>query len=374
MENRRVSALLISTGLFGVLLTGLAVRYLPAADWFDTLAFAAANVVLAWYAIPLSRGTSITGAVSTGVAGMLALSPWGAFLAMVPNSIIESYRRKRPWPVLLFNCVIVSLPHLLGSWAYHGLADGWGLRNPGTPLVMLLAVVITYVVNYSVITWYLSWRDGVGFLTMLRELVEVEGLSTVGIRLMGLPIALAYETAGIWVLPVTVIILASYREAITVYSVRESLHRSARLDGLTQVGNRLAWEEALRLLVPGTQVLVVDLDGLKQVNDRFGHLKGDEVLRDLAQTLTDGAGPGARVFRFGGDEFAVLGRHEELLSQVDNSLQHFAARWSAQGVTVSASLGSARQGAEADTAEEAFRLADQRMYKCKLDRRDAAVG
>lgn len=92
---------------------------------------------------------------------------------------------------------------------------------------------------------------------------------------------------------------------------REALRRLASLDALTGLLNRSGFrgraEEALRSA--GRAALVVfDLDGLKLVNDRYGHRAGDEVLRSFADVLAAAAREraGALAARLGGDEFAVL--------------------------------------------------------------------
>ena len=83
--------------------------------------------------------------------------------------------------------------------------------------------------------------------------------------------------------------------------------RLARSDVLTQLGNRRALEEQFE--VPRTATITLgigDLDGFKQVNDRHGHLAGDACLAEVGRTLAQHARAGDQVFRWGGDEFAVL--------------------------------------------------------------------
>ena len=78
-------------------------------------------------------------------------------------------------------------------------------------------------------------------------------------------------------------------------------------DGLTGVGNRLAYEHMLRHKnshteeIPGSGFLMCDLNDLKGVNDRFGHDRGDEYIRRSADIIRE-AFPGAPLFRIGGDE------------------------------------------------------------------------
>ncbi len=87
----------------------------------------------------------------------------------------------------------------------------------------------------------------------------------------------------------------------------------ARADSLTGLGNRRAFDEALtaeiaraRRVASTVSVALVDVDGFKRLNDRFGHLQGDRCLREVADAITVSIRGGDRVFRWGGDEIVVL--------------------------------------------------------------------
>ncbi|HET8757856.1 MAG TPA: GGDEF domain-containing protein [Solirubrobacteraceae bacterium] len=83
--------------------------------------------------------------------------------------------------------------------------------------------------------------------------------------------------------------------------------RLARVDQLTHLANRRALDELFALPRTGTLVLAIgDLDGFKQINDRHGHLAGDACLAAVARVLSESSRAGDQVFRWGGDEFAVL--------------------------------------------------------------------
>ncbi|WP_308470504.1 MULTISPECIES: EAL domain-containing protein [unclassified Arthrobacter] len=92
-----------------------------------------------------------------------------------------------------------------------------------------------------------------------------------------------------------------------------TMQKMAMTDPLTGIGNRSSLHEALTAAVanrrdgqPGPAVLLLDLDGFKEVNDSLGHDSGDLVLIEIAARLVAAAGPGSVVARLGGDEFAVL--------------------------------------------------------------------
>jgi diguanylate cyclase (GGDEF)-like protein len=106
----------------------------------------------------------------------------------------------------------------------------------------------------------------------------------------------------------------------TIRSQRHQLQKEgdearqlARVDALTALGNRRAFDESLdaelaRSRRAGTplSLLVADLNGFKEINDRFGHVAGDECLRHAASALREALRQPDLCFRWGGDEFSVL--------------------------------------------------------------------
>ena len=93
----------------------------------------------------------------------------------------------------------------------------------------------------------------------------------------------------------------------------EQAKRQARLDPLTGLGNRRAFDERLdraidhaRLKGEPLSVIVSDLDDFKEINDSYGHLNGDELLRTAAAAMLAAVRDNDACYRWGGDEFAVL--------------------------------------------------------------------
>lgn len=96
--------------------------------------------------------------------------------------------------------------------------------------------------------------------------------------------------------------------------LEERLRKMARTDDLTGLYNQRHFHDRLKEEATRAQrqrrklsIIIFDLDGFKQVNDRLGHLEGDRILKTFAQTLTDSVRREVdSVFRYGGDEFIVL--------------------------------------------------------------------
>jgi diguanylate cyclase (GGDEF)-like protein len=114
--------------------------------------------------------------------------------------------------------------------------------------------------------------------------------------------------------------LVCFIHATRMRDVRRSLRAEAaeadelaRIDALTELGNRRALDEALVARVAlaarsgrPLSALVGDLDGFKQINDRFGHAAGDRILGEVAFVMRDVVRAPDSCFRWGGDEFVVL--------------------------------------------------------------------
>ncbi|MDX5460595.1 putative bifunctional diguanylate cyclase/phosphodiesterase [Micromonospora tulbaghiae] len=151
------------------------------------------------------------------------------------------------------------------------------------------------------------------------------------------------------------------------------LRRLAYSDQLTGLPNRLTFVRRLRRsLRAGGPVAVVllDLDGFKQVNDRFGHAAGDRLLTATAERMRDAVGPDGMIARLGGDEFAVLVAGERQVSPEGLAVRLLAALEPKPGeedlgVHPSASIGIAEYGPQHTSHTDLLRDADIAMYAAK---------
>jgi diguanylate cyclase (GGDEF)-like protein len=164
--------------------------------------------------------------------------------------------------------------------------------------------------------------------------------------------------------------------AIERHRTMDALIHDARHDGLTGLPNRAAifayLGDALASIEPTSKVAVlfVDLDGLKTLNDTFGHDRADEMIREVAARLSATVRTDELVGRFGGDEFVVIAPrvisdHEaaelgsRLLDAISKPLLGFGS------TVVTASVGITLVAAATTDAREAIRQADSAMYAAK---------
>ena len=149
-------------------------------------------------------------------------------------------------------------------------------------------------------------------------------------------------------------------------------------DELTGLPGRAILDDRLRIALAhaardGRRVaaILVDVDGMKDINDSFGHAVGDDVLRELARTMLRGVRASDSVARLGGDEFVVLldGLEEtDTVWQVAERLRDAVCRapieLAGNALVVTASFGLAVAVPD-DTPEELLQRADAAMYRAK---------
>lgn len=141
---------------------------------------------------------------------------------------------------------------------------------------------------------------------------------------------------------------------------------AASRDPLTGLGNRRALEGALDRAPPCCTLLVLDLDGLKQVNDTRGHAAGDQLLQLVGRVLAQGCAAGDVAFRTGGDEFVLLLQGERSAPALTAWQAEVQRRLEEAGFPgVSLAWGAARCPADGHDARALLELADQRMYQAK---------
>ncbi len=157
---------------------------------------------------------------------------------------------------------------------------------------------------------------------------------------------------------------------------REELERISRVDGLSQLNNRRFCEESVykefeRHKRSGSplSLIMIDIDHFKQVNDKYGHVAGDQMIREVSELFNGAARQSDVVGRYGGEEFGLV------LPDTDiNGAMLFAERLrlavqtltvKPYGIRCTISLGVAEVDSDLRKYRELIEAADRALYRAK---------
>jgi diguanylate cyclase (GGDEF)-like protein len=212
------------------------------------------------------------------------------------------------------------------------------------------------------------------------------------IGLLSLPLLYQGDGGGVvtdWAAEVLLLlaigsVLISYlfyvrRQRAGLQAGAEVARRLARSDALTGLGNRRALDDTLtgetarsaRQNIP-LAVGLVDLDGLRRINDRFGHLEGDRCLREAARAMEKSVRGSDMCFRWGGDEFVVVlpgtdrGGAEGVLARMAESVGRVCASNDEVGLSLTYGVAELTPG---ESAEDLLAMADLALMARKTEKR-----
>jgi diguanylate cyclase (GGDEF)-like protein/PAS domain S-box-containing protein len=193
--------------------------------------------------------------------------------------------------------------------------------------------------------------------------------SLVDVEVFGMPVIVAGEQIGI---------LGVYQDVSSRKQAEEQLQYMATHDLLTDLPNRFLFNDRLNQAVAKAKrgdrrfaVLFLDLDGFKEVNDRFGHQKGDVVLQQVGERLKGCLRGSDTLARLGGDEFSLI--LEDILDTRSTAAvpQKLLAALAApfyldeNELTITASIGVSLYPDDGETTELLLKQADTAMYRAK---------
>lgn len=242
-------------------------------------------------------------------------------------------------------------------------------------------VAVAHIADFSGVLWVYPVLVANFLLSGRATSLLISTLAIIGIALSdnalpGLATKLAFIATA------SVVSLFSFVFASRAEMQRLQLEAIALRDPLTGAGNRRGMDEELRLAMADSLrsgrplgLLVLDLDHFKFVNDTYGHLAGDEVLRRMADLVRGNTRMADRFFRMGGEEFSLLlpGVTAGSLREVAEKLRQAVERDLRCGdrpITVSVGAALFRPG---ESTAQWLARADAAMYEAKRQGRNRTV-
>ncbi|HSC51608.1 MAG TPA: diguanylate cyclase [Gaiellaceae bacterium] len=279
---------------------------------------------------------------------------------------------RRPLPHTVFNISMYALSACAAALPVIALGPIHGAPAGRLTAYVLLGGALHLAVNVVLVAGAIAISQQLPY----REVV-VPGLRQGGAA-FAITVFLTALAANLWVTEAwLLVLLAGPAFTLTLYQ-RSALHsrlatRDALTDHLTGLGNHRAYQAALHDRISESErtgkpfsLCLIDVDDFKGVNDAYGHAAGDDLLVLLGKLL--GSTEHAEAFRFGGDEFAIIFRRDEIsayrqLEELQRQLLHAEAASPTGHVTISA--GIATFPSHAPDADELQRRADGALYWSK---------
>ena len=318
---------------------------------------------------------------------MLLPLPYAPVLPIIRFALTQWRILKAPVYRRAFSASAIGLSYVAAALVFHALirqAHGAASDPARHALVWMLVVAACAVVQWS-INQCLVWTAIKGADPTVRIRDEQFAREPIYNDLSELCVAVlvTFCVASSWI----ALVFAFPFITLLQRSLRHAL-KDARADSKTGLLNAATWEHesaaevarAVRTRTP-LAVVMVDIDRFKTINDMYGHLLGDQVLKEIARTLTGMLRDYDRAGRFGGEEFSVLlpqTRANDAIRIAERIRSNIAGlsiiapgAVGGERVHVTVSIGVAALDAGSDrTLAELMAAADAAMYRAKRCGRD----
>lgn len=289
----------------------------------------------------------------------------------------EETERPSPWHIVLYNAAqgIVSVAVVATSYRILTADLANPFASPRGALLILGAGLLYYFVNTGLIALAVALCNRRGIVQTWRTAYARLFLEYLGMLSAGTVLAILWRDYP-WMTPAVAALIVVIRRSLRVPVLQEDTRHEAKTrlynaeHFTTAVGIEL--RRAARKGHP-LAVIMADLDYLREVNNAYGHLAGDVVVKGVAEILRAGVREYDVAARFGGDEFSILlpeaGKEEALRvaerirRQVESA--SFVAPETGTPIHVTISLGVACYPVDGRTAEALLHQADLALYQAK---------
>ncbi len=309
------------------------------------------------------------------LAGAYLLDPVLLVPMVVISLIPEWIKYRYPWYIQTFNIATYMLNALAAAAAFHALApDGISLTW-GAAAAVGAAGVTFGVLNHAMVALVLYLARGItardsGIFS--RESLETD-MSLLGVG-TGMAIFWSIEPA---LIVIEIVPLFLFYRALFVPKLRDEAHHDPKTGLLVaRRFNELLREEADRAVRTRRplSVLMADLDLFRNVNNNYGHMAGDEVLKAVAHILRETLRGVDEIARFGGEEFVVILRNTDaagataVAERVREAMEVSDITISsvAEPVHLTMSLGVASYPDPCEAVDNLMHQADRAVYRSKL--------
>jgi diguanylate cyclase (GGDEF)-like protein len=343
-------------------------------DWPQLAVILAAGGVAHAFAVHTPGNQVFHSGLAFAVAAAVLLPPQGIVLVCIAQHATDWVRQRYPWYIQSFNIANYTLS-ALSAWAVHDALVRLGPMSssgPGRVFAACACGVAFVLVNHAVLARMLKLARGhtveSSGLFALDGVVTDLVLAAIGVNI---GLALEIEPAAALVAALPLVIL---HRALAVPNLRIQALRDHKTGLLNARGiDERAREELARARRFGRplSLLMIDIDNLRSINNRHGHLAGDAVLLAVAESFNQSMRDYDLCARFGGDEFVIVlpetPAHQalEIAERVQAAVASTALRYDESDLPIGISIGVATLDTDDRTLSDLMRRADTATYASK---------
>ncbi|HET7572234.1 MAG TPA: diguanylate cyclase [Gaiellaceae bacterium] len=350
-------------------------------DWPTLAALAVAAAVAQAFPVTAPRRTLYHTSIAFLVAATLLLPPALLVLIPVAMSAGEWLRERRSWPLHGFNAATYTLAALAAWGAAHPLRGARMLPGDDARFALagLAACVAFVATNHLLLGVVVRLRRETGVPLLSFESIAIDLVLT----MLGVSLA-AFIEWNPWLVFAALGPLVVVHRSLSV----SQLQAEARIDSKTGLYNARYFTSALAAELARAErferpmaVIMADLDLLRDLNNSWGHLAGDAVLRGIADVFRAELRHYDVPARFGGEEFSILlpettaEQAFEIAERIRRAVaeRRFEVETAPEALRATLSLGVAAFPRDGTDANELVHQADLAVYRAKLQGRNRTL-
>jgi diguanylate cyclase (GGDEF)-like protein/putative nucleotidyltransferase with HDIG domain len=388
-EQLKLRALAYLVGV-AVIAAAVAGPFLPRLDdradgWFTFLILAGAAGVAQLFLVRTGKNTSYHTTIVFLIPAALLLPPEQVALIPIIQHLPDWLKNRAAWYIQSFNICNYTISILAASAGAHLVMDASfldGYPHLTFALAGLTACVLLVGINHSLLAPMLALARG----HSIREsgLFSIQSLSTdLVLASLGVGIATFWEINA-WLVPFAIAPLVLIHRSLSV----PKLEAEARVDPKTGLFNARHFGQALNEELTRAarfdrplSLIMADLDLLREINNTYGHLAGDAVLKGIAEVFRAMLRHYDVPARFGGEEFSILlpeTSPEEALEIAERirravAQRRFDVETSSEPIRATVSIGVAAFPRDGADPNELIHQADLAVYRAKLQGRNRVL-
>jgi diguanylate cyclase (GGDEF)-like protein/putative nucleotidyltransferase with HDIG domain len=383
-RNARIYFFLVAAATAGATLPFMG-RLQDTHDWLAFFILGSAAAVAQLFVVRTPRDQAYHTAIVFLIAAAFILPPELVALMGIVQHVPEWLKMRYRWYLQTFNICNYVLGSMAVWFLAHRILDWHAI--PGRPLRVAVAGLVCCVVfvgiNHIVLALMLHFARG----HTLREtgLFELEHLATDFVLAALGVVTFAFWETNPWLIPFAVAPLILVHRSLAV----PQLQAEARVDPKTGLFNARHFAAALSEEIGRAQrferpmsLIMADLDLLRDINNTYGHLAGDAVLKGIAEVFRAQLRHYDVPARFGGEEFSILlpetppEQALEIAERIRRAVAErtFDVETSSEPIRATVSIGVAGYPKDGTDANELIHQADLAVYRAKLQGRNRVLG